>query len=188
VQLWDLRSQQVVAHWEAPPHTLPLTAATSLATSRRASSSAGDRASGGGGVAHSAGSFLGASPGAGSLWGGSGSPLLGTSLPGSGGGAGGGASGLLGRGGGAAPCLGVQLDDWKLVTGWAQPRGAHHALQVYDIRAVGGSSSSASGSSGGPWQQPVLELVAPSRITCFQVGRGVPWGEGAAFQRLFCSC
>jgi len=74
----------------------------------------------------------------------------------------------------APPCVGVQLDDYKLVTGWA---GAN-ALSVYDVRSLGGSQHRAN------WQQPVLTFEADARITCFKVRSVlvvVGWGSlGAA--------
>ncbi len=64
------------------------------------------------------------------------------------------------------PCVGVQLDDWKLVTGFAVEDGCgEHCLGVYDIRAAASSRSA-------PWQTPVKELKAQARVTAFQVGVG----------------
>jgi len=84
-------------------------------------------------------------------------PLSGRSGGGSGGGAGGGA---------AAPCVGVQLDDWKLLTGWSTSR----SLCVYDVRSLGGSQPRTS------WQQPVMTLETSARVTCFKVRVLVGWG------------
>lgn len=57
-----------------------------------------------------------------------------------------------------APCVGVQLDDWKLVAGWGPAR----SLEVYDIRSLSGSEP------GARWREPVMTLQAPARVTCFR--------------------
>jgi hypothetical protein len=79
----------------------------------------------------------------------------------------------------APACVGVQLDEWKLVTGFAGAGfagpGVEHSLAVFDIRAAGGSGSGGGGGGGGGhggasgrWaREPLLVLGAPSRITCF---------------------
>lgn len=59
----------------------------------------------------------------------------------------------------APPCMGVQLDDWKLVAGWAGPE---RALRVYDLRSLAGGSPRAG------WAAPVLTLRTPARVTCFR--------------------
>ncbi len=60
---------------------------------------------------------------------------------------------------GRPPCVGVQLDDWKLVTGWAADR----ALSVYDVRSLAG------GAPKRGWARPVMRLETPARVTCFKV-------------------
>jgi hypothetical protein len=75
---------------------------------------------------------------------------------------------------GACACVGVQLDDWKLVTGFVGSE--EQLLEVHDIRAAGTMSASSS-SFCSSWQMPVLQLQAPAKITCFQVSsRGVREG------------
>ncbi|KAI8463881.1 MAG: hypothetical protein J3K34DRAFT_133697 [Monoraphidium minutum] len=73
-------------------------------------------------------------------------------------GGGGAAEGGGGGGAGGAPCVGVQLDDWKLVTGW----GGARSLGVYDLRSLPG------GSPRPGWAEPVLTLRTPARVTCFR--------------------
>ncbi|GBF89245.1 hypothetical protein Rsub_02122 [Raphidocelis subcapitata] len=51
-------------------------------------------------------------------------------------------------------CAGVQLDDWKLATGWGT------AIEVYDIRSLSG------GSPRPGWREPVLSLDAAAPVTC----------------------
>ncbi|KIY92874.1 hypothetical protein MNEG_15089 [Monoraphidium neglectum] len=73
----------------------------------------------------------------------------------------GGASPVAGAGSAAnalAPCVGVQLDDWKLVSGW----GPSRSLAVYDLRSLSGGAPRAG------WARPALELLAPARVTCFR--------------------
>lgn len=64
----------------------------------------------------------------------------------------------------AAPpsCVGVQLDDWKLVTGF---RDGSNQLHVYDIRALSKGHGS---TARGVWQRPLMTLAAPARINAFQ--------------------
>lgn len=58
-----------------------------------------------------------------------------------------------------APCIGVQLDEWRMVTGFAD---GEHSIGVYDMRAA---TSSAQANS---WREPVQVLTANARITSFQ--------------------
>lgn len=67
--------------------------------------------------------------------------------------------GRLAAGRGAAGCAGVQLDDWKLVTSFDDSR---NTMTVHDIRALPAAQ-------GARWQEPVLSLSAPARISCFKV-------------------
>ncbi|PNH03613.1 Guanine nucleotide-binding protein subunit beta-like protein, partial [Tetrabaena socialis] len=96
---------------------------------------------------------------------------------GSGGGGGGGmgaiaaaaAAAVGGGGGGGAPCVGVQMDEWKLVTGFNDGRCTLH---VYDTRSLPRSTAGGCGGGGGggarPWSVPLMTLAAPARITSFQ--------------------
>ncbi|GIL53528.1 hypothetical protein Vafri_9114 [Volvox africanus] len=78
-----------------------------------------------------------------------------------------------GGGGKAAPCVGVQMDEWKLVCGFNDGR---HLLHVYDIRSLpkaGTAAATSGGASGGSlarrdWHEPLMSLKAPSRINTFQ--------------------
>ncbi|GIL84868.1 hypothetical protein Vretimale_9694 [Volvox reticuliferus] len=83
-----------------------------------------------------------------------------------------------GGGGRTAACVGVQMDEWKLVCGFNDGR---HLLHVYDIRSLpkAGAAAAATtgGSSGGggggslarrDWHEPLMSLKAPSRINTFQ--------------------
>ncbi|KAG2442093.1 hypothetical protein HYH02_009582 [Chlamydomonas schloesseri] len=90
----------------------------------------------------------------------------------------------VGGGGRGAPCVGVQMDEWKLVCGFDDGR---HQLHLYDIRslsgATGGGGGASSGSGGGaasagyggaisfrrrPWSVPMMTFTAPARISTFQ--------------------
>ncbi|KAG2429919.1 hypothetical protein HXX76_010699, partial [Chlamydomonas incerta] len=95
----------------------------------------------------------------------------------------------VGGGGRGAPCVGVQMDEWKLVCGFDDGR---HQLHLYDIRALsgastgGGAGGAGSGSGGGaappaaagyggafsfrrrPWSVPLMTFTAPARISSFQ--------------------
>ncbi|KAJ9533809.1 hypothetical protein QJQ45_026901, partial [Haematococcus lacustris] len=86
--------------------------------------------------------------------------------------------GLLGSAGsrGQGPvqgsrCVGLQLDDWKLVVGCNPGRcsgspagpargGLAGVVTVHDMRAAH--------TRNGRWRQPVMQLQAPARVNCFQ--------------------
>ncbi|KAL6761335.1 WD40-repeat-containing domain protein [Haematococcus lacustris] len=88
------------------------------------------------------------------------------------------ADGLLGSAGsrGQGPvqgsrCVGLQLDDWKLVVGCNPGRcsgspagpargGLAGVVTVHDMRAAH--------TRNGRWRQPVMQLQAPARVNCFQ--------------------
>lgn len=75
----------------------------------------------------------------------------------------------------ARHCVGLQLDDWKLVVGSnagegsLPPGGPPGMITVHDIRAAGRPE----GGGASRWTSPLVSLPAPGRITCFQVGRKV---------------
>ncbi|KXZ53689.1 hypothetical protein GPECTOR_6g606 [Gonium pectorale] len=77
------------------------------------------------------------------------------------------AAGTGGGGGKGAPCVGVQMDEWKLVCGFNDGR---HQLKVYDIRAVprGQAGGGAAVAPWRPWHEPLMTLTAPSRVNAFQ--------------------
>lgn len=121
--------------------------------------------------------------------------------------AGAGAAGV-GGGGRGAPCVGVQMDEWKLVCGFDDGR---HQLHLYDIRSLSGLSGGGNGSGSGggaaaaaaaayggaisfrrrPWSVPLMTFTAPARISSFQVGCGARarwfggscWLSGCSWQR-----
>ncbi|KAG2499771.1 hypothetical protein HYH03_002068 [Edaphochlamys debaryana] len=79
----------------------------------------------------------------------------------------------VGGGGRGAPCVGVQMDEWKLVCGFHDGR---HQLQVYDVRSLPTTGPTVDGSGGSaagvrrrrPWFEPLMTLTAPARINAFQ--------------------
>ncbi len=132
--------------------------------------------SGGGGFGMGLGSIAAAAGGAGgggAFGGEAGIAAAAAALAGNGGGSG---------GGGERQCVGVQLDEWKLVCGFNDGR---RQLHLYDIRslpkggAVGGAMEAGpAGAVGGatvrcgargPWHTPLMTFTAPARINCFQV-------------------
>ncbi|GLC60336.1 hypothetical protein PLESTB_001601200 [Pleodorina starrii] len=79
------------------------------------------------------------------------------------------AGGAAGGGGGrGACCVGVQMDEWKLVCGFNDGR---HQLHLYDIRSLPKASAAAAGGTGGArrdWHVPLMTLKATGRINTFQ--------------------
>jgi hypothetical protein len=71
-------------------------------------------------------------------------------------------------------CVGVQLDEWKLLAGF---NDGGCQLSVFDVRSLSGPSPGGSGWPAGgrhcaarrPWTQPLMALTAPARIQAFQV-------------------
>ncbi|MEW5306961.1 MAG: hypothetical protein WDW36_009388 [Sanguina aurantia] len=89
-----------------------------------------------------------------------------------GGSSGGGPAAAAAAAAGPPRCVGVQLDEWKLVVGF---QDGSHSLTVHDTRAVsgragsGGNGSYARGSGiVQGWEMPVQILTAPSQINSFQ--------------------
>ncbi|EFJ47152.1 hypothetical protein VOLCADRAFT_92304 [Volvox carteri f. nagariensis] len=77
----------------------------------------------------------------------------------------GGGGGGNGYGGKGAPCVGAQLDEWKLVCGFNDGR---HLLHVYDIRSIPKVGCGGGGGARRDWHQPLMTLKAPNRINTFQ--------------------
>jgi hypothetical protein len=82
----------------------------------------------------------------------------------------------LGSGGPPArECVGVQLDEWKLVVASNAPdtggpgKAPEGLITVHDIRAAGRAGCTAVAATR--WSEPLVSLPAPGRITCFQVGQ-----------------
>lgn len=128
---------------------------------------------GGGGFGMGLGSIAAAAGGAGAggVFGGeAGVAAAAAALAGNGGG---------GGGGGERQCVGVQLDEWKLVCGFNDGR---RQLHLYDIRSLPGGSAAGGGveagavgsatvrcGARGPWHTPLMTFTAPARVNCFQV-------------------